>query len=94
MLEFLALHWRDDTPLAEAARETRRPRAAMGRMKIGLAWLILPDGTLGHDGGTGGFRTFAAANPDTRTAVVVLSNQARGVGRLGLKALRQASAGV
>jgi CubicO group peptidase (beta-lactamase class C family) len=88
LLEFLTLHWRDDIPLAEAAREARRPRASMGRMKLGLAWLILPDGTLAHDGGTGGFRTFAAAKPDTRTAVVVLSNQARGVGRYGLKALK------
>ena len=62
-------------------------------MQIGLAWVILPDGTVAHDGGTGGFRTFAAANPDRQTAVVVLSNQARGVGRLGLRALRQASTG-
>jgi CubicO group peptidase (beta-lactamase class C family) len=88
LLEFLSLQWRDDIPLAAAAREARRPRAKLGRMQIGLAWVILPDGTVAHDGGTGGFRSFAAANPDTRTAVVVLSNQARGVGRLGLKALK------
>jgi CubicO group peptidase (beta-lactamase class C family) len=89
LLEFLSLHWRDDIPLAAAAREARRPRAKLGRMRIGLAWVILPDGSVAHDGGTGGFRTFAAAHPDTRTAVVVLSNQARGVGRLGLRELKQ-----
>jgi CubicO group peptidase (beta-lactamase class C family) len=94
LLEFLALHWRDDTPLAEAAHEARRPRTKLGRMQIGLAWVILPDGTVAHDGGTGGFRTFAAANPDTRTAVVVLSNQARGVGRLGLNELKRTLRGL
>jgi CubicO group peptidase (beta-lactamase class C family) len=38
-----------------------------------------------HEGGTGGFRAFAAVVPETGTAVVVLANQARGTGVLGLQ---------
>ncbi len=38
-----------------------------------------------HDGGTGGFRSFAAVVPETGVAVVVLANQARGTGALGMQ---------
>jgi CubicO group peptidase (beta-lactamase class C family) len=37
-----------------------------------------------HNGGTGGFRSFVAFVREADTAVVVLSNTARSVGRLGL----------
>jgi CubicO group peptidase (beta-lactamase class C family) len=97
LLRFLGLHAdRTQSPLAEAACEARRPRASWGRVEIGLAWLIVPRGrrmpwrrlphdVLMHEGGTGGFRCFAAAVPDTGTAVVVLANQARSAGHLGLQ---------
>jgi hypothetical protein len=39
-----------------------------------------------HDGGTGGFRSFVGVIPDLDAAVAVCANQARGVGRLGLRA--------
>jgi D-alanyl-D-alanine-carboxypeptidase/D-alanyl-D-alanine-endopeptidase len=38
-----------------------------------------------HDGGTGGFRTVCGFVPELRTSVVVLSNCARPVDRLGLR---------
>ena len=77
LLAYLALHSRSDIPLAESAREARRPRTKLGGADLGLAWLILPAGkgflrwrikhdTVLHEGGTGGFRTFAAAVPDNR----------------------------
>lgn len=99
LLDYLALHSRSDIPLAESARETRRPRTKLGRASLGLAWLILPAGTrllrwrlehdiVLHEGGTGGFRAFAATVPATGDTVVVLANQARPVGRLGLNLLR------
>jgi CubicO group peptidase (beta-lactamase class C family) len=99
LLDYLALHSRTDIPLAAAAREARRPRAKLGGAEIGLAWLILPAGKgllrwrlehdiVLHEGGTGGFRTFAATVPDTADAVVVLANQARSAGRLGMKILK------
>ena len=43
-----------------------------------------------HDGGTGGFRTFAAVVPETGKAVVALGSRARSVMRIGME--RHASA--
>jgi D-alanyl-D-alanine-carboxypeptidase/D-alanyl-D-alanine-endopeptidase len=43
---------------------------------------------LWHNGGTGGFRSFAAVAREAGTAVVVLSNTARSVDRLGLRLLK------
>jgi hypothetical protein len=44
-----------------------------------------------HNGGTGGFRSFVGAALETSTAVVVLSNTARSVDRLGLRLLKALS---
>jgi CubicO group peptidase (beta-lactamase class C family) len=99
LLAFLALHAPGaDSPLTLAAAETRRPRADWGRISLGLGWMIASAGTrmplrrrthdtLMHEGGTGGFRSFAGVVPDTGAAAVVFANQARSVGRLGLRLL-------
>jgi CubicO group peptidase (beta-lactamase class C family) len=90
-------------PLAEAAAETRRLRHRAGRLGTGLGWMVLPGGegparfrvahdVLWHDGGTGGYRSFAATVPDTGASVVVLANQARSVTGLGLKLVRAVAA--
>ncbi|HEY6177770.1 MAG TPA: serine hydrolase [Kofleriaceae bacterium] len=65
------------TRLAQAMALTQKPQhdlsdAAKG--KIGLAWHIEPDGTLWHNGGTGGFHSFVAVDPKRQLAVVVLAN--------------------
>jgi CubicO group peptidase (beta-lactamase class C family) len=98
LLGFLRLHAdRSDWPLAAAARETQRPRTKVGRGHVGLGWMIFPPvrrfpfELLLHEGGTGGFRAFAGLAPERELAVVVLTNQARGVGRLGLRLLRAAT---
>ena len=95
LLTYLALHAPGASgPLAEAAADTRVRRKAMGKAGIGLAWMLLPAGTgppwsklrvdtIMHEGGTGGFRSFAAVAPSTGTAVVVLGSSARWVTRLG-----------
>jgi len=84
LLAFLGLHAAtSESPLAAAAAETARPRSARGRIEIGLGWLIVPPGRrlpwrrtryklLLHEGGTGGFRSFAGVVPEIDAAVVVL----------------------
>jgi serine-type D-Ala-D-Ala carboxypeptidase/endopeptidase len=82
------------TPLAPQLEAIQRPRHRMGRrMEVGLGWLIFrpPDQSgpvLWHNGGTAGFRSFVAAVPGAGTAVVVLSNSARSVDRLGLRLVK------
>jgi CubicO group peptidase (beta-lactamase class C family) len=86
------------TPLVAAIERAQRPRArAARRFQVGLGWIIvqLPRAAgpmLWHNGGTNGFRSFVGAAPETGTAVVVLSNTARSVDRLGLR-LHKALAG-
>jgi CubicO group peptidase (beta-lactamase class C family) len=98
MLAYLAIH-STDGPLFAAARETRVRRGAMGALGVGLGWVILPAGsgpkwvrleheTLMHDGGTGGYRSFASVVPETGKAVIVLGSRARSVTGLGTKLMR------
>jgi CubicO group peptidase (beta-lactamase class C family) len=95
MLRFLGANLDPaSTPLAAQLERTQRPRHRMARrIEIGLGWLIArPPGAAGpvlwHNGGTNGFRSFVALVPESGTAVVVLSNAARSVDRLGLRLLK------
>jgi serine-type D-Ala-D-Ala carboxypeptidase/endopeptidase len=87
------------TSLAAQLERTQHPRRRAGKgMEVGLGWLIArPPGAAGpvlwHGGGTSGFRSFAAVARETGTAVVVLSNTARSVDRLGLRLLKALSSG-
>ena len=99
LLAFLRLHAAtSESPVAAAAADTARPRATWRKVEIGLGWLIVPPGRrspvgrgrfklLFHEGGTGGFRSFAGAVPELDVSAVVLANQARSVGLLGLRVL-------
>jgi serine-type D-Ala-D-Ala carboxypeptidase/endopeptidase len=66
------------SPLEHAMRDAHRgyhlPRSGMG---VGLGWMIMKRGPLnlvGNRGGTAGYSTFVAFDPDTRAGVVVLAN--------------------
>ncbi len=76
-------------PLARAVALGRKPRADFGGgYRIALGWLIDPSGTnpvWWHDGGTGGFASFAAFDPARNVAVVVLSNAQVPVNPLGMQ---------
>ena len=76
----------DSTPLAAAIRRTHELRQPDRRHTIGLGWMRtrLPGGDLWwHNGGTGGFRSFAGFSPQRRRAVAVLVNDMRGPDRAG-----------
>jgi D-alanyl-D-alanine-carboxypeptidase/D-alanyl-D-alanine-endopeptidase len=98
LLAFLHLQLGEgEPPLARAAALTHAPRAGHRGVAVGLAWTRLPLlGTdhelLFHNGGTGGFRSFAGFVPATHTAVVVLSNSARSVDALGIRILQRIEA--
>ncbi|MGW2327912.1 serine hydrolase domain-containing protein [Streptomyces sp. NPDC001700] len=80
MLRYLAAQLRPErSPLRSAIELTQRPHFDTGEgLRLGLAWHLLPRPggrtmTL-HDGGTGGFTTFAAFYRDSGTAVVMMVN--------------------
>jgi serine-type D-Ala-D-Ala carboxypeptidase/endopeptidase len=99
LVSFLRLHAvTSESPLAAAAAEAARPRARWGGVQIGLGWLIVAPGRrlpwgrprctlVFHEGGTGGFRSFAGVVPELDACVAVLASQARSVTRLGLRIL-------
>jgi serine-type D-Ala-D-Ala carboxypeptidase/endopeptidase len=86
----------DATPLAAAIRRTHVPWQLGRPHTIGLGWFRtrLPGGDLWwHNGGTGGFRSFAGFSPQHRRAVAILVNDRRSPDRAAveLMGLRQVS---
>jgi D-alanyl-D-alanine-carboxypeptidase/D-alanyl-D-alanine-endopeptidase len=66
--------------------------AGSPQMDIGLAWHILKLGggrIVWHNGGTGGYRSWAGFDPERKVGVVVLSNSSNGVDDIGLHLLAQ-----
>ncbi|MBW8769600.1 MAG: serine hydrolase [Gemmatimonadetes bacterium] len=74
-------------PLARAAAMARPPRTpANASARIALGWIV--GGSIAHpiwwhNGGTGGFRSFAAFDPARNAAVIVLSNSSQTVDDIG-----------
>ncbi len=86
MLRYLGAHLGlTETAGAEAMALTHERRADAGAGGIGLGWLLRPttDSILTwHNGGTGGYRTFAGFN-DRGLGAVVLSNTSLSVDEVG-----------
>jgi D-alanyl-D-alanine-carboxypeptidase/D-alanyl-D-alanine-endopeptidase len=79
MLSFLAaqLGYKNSSldPAIAATRSKKTP--AGGGMEIGLGWLMRPkkgSEIIWHNGGTGGYRSFAGFDLKAKTGVVVLTN--------------------
>ncbi len=76
MLTFLeAFLGYQESPLApsmKAMLDIRRP-VGKASFEIGLGWFVFGE-NVWHDGGTGGFRSFAGYDPKTRAGVVAFSN--------------------
>jgi D-alanyl-D-alanine-carboxypeptidase/D-alanyl-D-alanine-endopeptidase len=97
LLTFLAANVaaaRDSTkgPLGRALALSHRRRATAGSpvMSIGLGWHRLAAGAdtaVWHNGGTGGYRTFAGFNPATGAGVVVFTNTSTPVDDIGVHVL-------
>ena len=75
-------------PLTPAMALARTPRADFGPgARIALGWMVSGPPTQPlwwHNGGTGGFRSFAAFDPARQVGVVVLSNAAVSVDDIGM----------
>ncbi|MFQ6045683.1 MAG: serine hydrolase [Gemmatimonadales bacterium] len=94
MLTFLAANLREDvTEVSPALMLTHGERIQTGQpgMTVGLGWHRRTTSTGGvtiwHNGGTGGYRTFAGFDPDRQVAVVVLHNSARSADDIGFHIL-------
>jgi serine-type D-Ala-D-Ala carboxypeptidase/endopeptidase len=83
-----------DANLGDAHAEAHVTRASIGNgMRIGLAWHLTPLTPKGptivwHNGGTGGYRSYAGFIRQSRTGVVVLGNSTSDVDRLGIDLLK------
>lgn len=93
MLTFLAANVDSTaTPLSRAFWQTHDERHATDNpnLAIGLGWHILKRPALNivwHNGGTGGYRSFAGFDPVRRVGVVVLSNLNASVDDIGFHLL-------
>jgi CubicO group peptidase (beta-lactamase class C family) len=89
MLKFLsAASGRTNTPLAPAFRRmlTVRRDTAGPEVKVAMGWHILTahDAEIvWHNGGTGGYRTWAGYTPANKKCVVVLTNTSQGADDIG-----------
>jgi hypothetical protein len=87
MLNFLAKNMDPAAPLADAYRLAREPRREAGPgMRVALGWHIRAANgrsIVWHNGGTGGYHSFAAFDPESGTAVVVLSNSTSTIDDIG-----------
>jgi hypothetical protein len=78
--------------ITKAMALSQQPQRDLGAAgppgKIGLAWHLKPDGTIWHNGETGGFHSFVAFDPKKGVGVVVLGSGATSaVDGLGVAAL-------
>jgi serine-type D-Ala-D-Ala carboxypeptidase/endopeptidase len=72
-----------ESPLAPAMKAMLEAPRILGKAKSGLGWFIFPSDSREiamHDGGTGGFCSFAGFDRKERIGVVVLSNAFTGSG--------------
>jgi CubicO group peptidase (beta-lactamase class C family) len=74
-------------PIARAVAMARTPRTpANSGSRIALGWIVGGSSAhpiWWHNGGTGGFRSFAAFDPSRKAAIVVLSNSSQTVDDIG-----------
>src|SRR5258705_7643535 len=92
MLKFLAANLGlAQSPLQAAMNMTHQVRHdKAGNMRVGLGWHIAKGkngDVIWHNGGTGGYRTFAGFVKETSMGVVVLTNSSAGADDIGFHLL-------
>lgn len=87
MMKYLVAQMNTNSPLSKAFTLAHQPRADAGKMKIGYGWHIRDEHLVWHNGGTGGFRSFAGFDKVKNKAVVVLTNSTAGADDLGFHLL-------
>ncbi|HCZ36200.1 MAG TPA: serine hydrolase [Cytophagales bacterium] len=87
MMKFLVAQLDKTNPLAKAFTLTHQSRANAGGMKIGYGWHIRYENLIWHNGGTGGFRSFAGFDKTKNKAVIILTNSTTGADDLGFHLL-------
>jgi D-alanyl-D-alanine-carboxypeptidase/D-alanyl-D-alanine-endopeptidase len=89
MLKFLAANiGLKQSRLYSAMKTTHEPRNQAGspNMRVGLGWHIRTSGNrqiIWHNGGTGGYHSFAGFVKDKQTGVAVLTNTSDGIDDIG-----------
>ncbi len=104
MLAFVAAHLEPSDALAAPVRAMRTKRHDVSdRVDIALGWHTLTFGPKSpvpgetvwwHNGRTGGYASFCAIHPATKSAVVMLTNRSRPVDQVGFKLLAALMGGV
>ena len=94
---WLAAHLEPDEDFRNVVRMVTQPRAPLGSGQIGMAWCIQEANGrtfVWHNGGTGGFSSFAAFEPARRVGVIVLAASAHiaSLDRAGFAALAECAA--
>jgi CubicO group peptidase (beta-lactamase class C family) len=86
MINFLKAQLQTSDPILDAAfQDAHKERSDAGNpdMQIALGWHIRNHKYVWHNGGTGGFRSFAGFDPEKKRAIVLLTNSTAGVDDLG-----------
>lgn len=94
MLTFLEANMGEPaSDLERAMRVSHQVQEYDGKSTVGLNWHVLEMGdrkTVWHNGGTGGYRTFAGFDPALQVGVVVLTNSGHGADDIGFHLLNDA----
>jgi len=92
MMKYLVAQMETSVPsLQKAFQLTRQERADAGNLtyQIGLGWHIADHKYIWHNGGTGGFRSFAGYDPEKKRAIIILTNSTNGADDLGFHWLNE-----
>jgi len=87
MMKYMVAQLSTTSPTARAFALTHEPKSTAGKMKIGYGWHIRDENLVWHNGGTGGFRSFAGFDKTKNKAVVILTNSTTGADDLGFHLL-------